>query len=118
MNLQPTTRKLVGQKEFLRNSVGLEFKTAGASIDSDKFTGEDGYIKAGTAVSIGADGFYVPFDEANPSGAGLTAHDVQKVAGGNAIIGVLVSGHPIEDKCTGVTEAFKEATAGYLRFDV
>ncbi|HLR58910.1 MAG TPA: hypothetical protein VK094_00330 [Pseudogracilibacillus sp.] len=123
MNLQPRFQKIVGQKEFLRNSVGLEFKTAGATIDVSKFgdVAEDGYIKAGTAVYLGEEGFYLPWtdaleDEAR-DGAGLVAHDVKLISGSNAIVGILLSGHPLEDKCIGVTEGFKKATKGYLRFD-
>lgn len=119
MNLQPTTQKYFGQVEFLRNSVGLEFKTAGGTIDATKFgdVAENGYIKSGTAVGMNAEGYYEPFSADASAGAGLVAHDIKLVEGSNAIIGVLLSGHPLEDKCTGVTEEFKTATAGYLRFD-
>lgn len=122
MNLQPGTQKIVGQKEFLRNSVGLEFKTSGGTIDSTKFDDvvKNGYIKAGTAVFKNKEGLYEAWEDvagAEGNAAGLVTHDVKLVSGSNAIIGVLLSGHPIEEKCTAVTEAFKEATKGYLRFD-
>lgn len=124
MNLQPRTETIFGQKEFLRNSVGMEFKTGGATLDASKFgdVAENGYVKAGTAVYLGEDGLYVPWTDAGEEGgaregAGLTAHDVKLVSGSNAIVGVLVAGHPLERKCTGVTDEFKQEVKGYLRFD-
>jgi len=129
MNLQPTIQKVAGKKEFLRNTVGLEHKTAGATLDGSKFTDGE-YVKAGTAVYKDADtGLYVPWKDpsdggeneepdTNREGAGLTAHDVKIVNGGNAIVGLVIAGHPLENKCTGVTKGFKEEVKGYLRFDV
>lgn len=124
MNLQPTTQKIVGQKEFLRNSVGMEFKTGGATLDGSKFSSvaEDGYVKAGTAVYLGEEGFYVPWEDAGEEGgaregAGLTAHDVKVSNDSKPIVGVLIAGHPLESKCTGVTDGFKQEVKGYLRFD-
>ncbi len=121
MNLQPTKIQIAGQKEFLRNSVGMEFKTGGATLDASKFpTGA--YVKAGTAVYLGDEGLYVPWKDAGEEGgaregAGLTAHDVRVVSGSNPIVGILLSGHPLESKCAGVTDGFKEEVKGYLRFD-
>lgn len=125
MNLQPTTQKIVGQREFLRNSVGIQYKTGGATLDASAFpTGE--YVKAGTAVYLGEDGLYLPWSDPATEegvtevreGAGLTSHDVKVVANSNPIVGVLAAGHPLESRCTGVTEAFKEATKGRLVFDI
>ncbi|OCA87299.1 hypothetical protein [Pseudobacillus wudalianchiensis] len=120
MNLKPRRETIFGQKEFLRNSVGMEFKTAGATLSAASFTAGD-YVKAGTAVFKDTDGLYKPVVEATPAtmeGAGLTAHDVKVVAGSNPIVGILVAGHPLESKCTGVTANFKVATKGRLVFDV
>lgn len=123
MNLQPRFREIIGQKEFMRNSVGIEHKTGGATLDGTAFNdvSENGYVKAGTAVYKGDTGFYVPWtdpaDGEAREGAGLTAHDVNIDAGGNPVVGLIVAGHPLEDKCTGVTEGFKDEVKGYLRFD-
>lgn len=128
MNLQPRTEKIFGQKEFLRNSVGTQYKTGGATLDGYAFSNviENGYVKAGTAVYKGAYGLYVPWtdpytdEEGNVEareGAGLIAQDVKIIAGSYPIVGVLLAGYPLESKCTGVTEGFKEAVKGYLRFD-
>ncbi|RHW33526.1 hypothetical protein [Oceanobacillus profundus] len=120
MNLQPTKIDIVSGKNFLRNNVGTEYKTGGATLDASKFTTGE-YVKAGTAVYIGDDGFYVPWTDAEEGetreGAGLTSHDVKVVNGSNPIVGVLIAGHPLESKCTGVTEGFKAEVKGYLRFD-
>ncbi len=128
MNLQPRTEVIFGQKEFLRNTVGTEYKTGGATLDADAFADvtTNGYVKAGTAVYKGDDGFYVPWSDPTTDedgstesrdGAGLTAHDVKIIPGSKPIVGILVAGHPLERKCTGVTEGFKKEVKGYLRFD-
>ncbi|WP_068672284.1 hypothetical protein [Oceanobacillus sp. Castelsardo] len=123
MNLQPYKQKIVGQKEFLRNAVGTEYKTGGATLDASAFS--EGYVNAGTAVYLGDNGLYRPWDvtpetgtAATAKGAGLTSHDVKVIAGQNPIVGVLSAGHPIESKCTGVNDAFKEATKGRIVFDI
>lgn len=125
MNLQPTKIDIVSGKEFLRNNVGTEYKTGGATLDASKFT-EGEYVKAGPAVYKGSDGLYVPWTDPSTDedgnteareGAGLTSHDVRVVEGSNPIVGILVAGHPLEDKCTGVTDGFKQEVKGYLRFD-
>lgn len=129
MNLKPRKETIVGQKEFLRNSVGLQFKTAGATLDGDAFAdvAVDGYIKAGTAVCKGPEGLYVPWSDPKTDedgntevreGAGLVAHDTKLISGSNPITGILAAGHPLEKKCIGVTDAFKEATKGRLVFDI
>lgn len=123
MNLQPTLVDIVSQKEFLRSTNDIQFKTGGATLDVEKFSlDDDGYIPAGTAVMKDEDGLYIPFasggeEGATTEGEGLTASEIYGNAG-NAIVGVLIAGHPIEDKCHGVDDAFKEAVKGYLRFDV
>ncbi|MFD2210718.1 hypothetical protein ACFSMW_13490 [Virgibacillus halophilus] len=119
MNLQPTKQKIVGQKEFLRNAVGTEYKTGGATLDATAFG--EGYVDAGTAVYLGENGLYQPWGdetEATVKGAGLTSHDVKVIGGQNPIVGVLAVGHPIESKCTGVNDAFKEAAKGRIVFDI
>lgn len=122
MNLQPVLKKIAGKKEFLRNTVGVEYKTGGATLDASQFTDGE-YVEAGTAVYKDADtGLYVPWADtgeggAERPGAGLTSHDVYVADGSNPIVGVVVAGHPLENKCTGVTDGFKDEVKGYLRFD-
>lgn len=127
MDLKPRTQQIAGQQNFFRNSVGIEHKTAGATLDGAAFTAAagmvtNGYVKAGTATYKGADGFFKPVLaatlEADLVAASLTAHDVKINEGSNPIVGTVVAGHPLETKCTGVTTAFKAATKGRLVFDV
>lgn len=123
MNLQPRMEYFTAPTDFLRNSVGMEFKTAGATLAAADFAGAlvDGYIPRGTAVYRGADGLYHPWGDttaATEEGAGLTAHDVKYIEGQNPIVGVLVAGHPRRDRTYGVNAAFEDATRGRLVFDV
>lgn len=119
MNLQPRRDTIVGGNvEFLRNAVGREYKTGGLTLDASKFTGT---VKAGTAVFIGDNGLGQPWaadTAATVKGAGLTSHDVKVISGQNPTVGVLVAGHPLESRCTGVTDTFKEAVKGRLVFDI
>jgi hypothetical protein len=124
MNLQPRKETIVGQKEFLRNTQGMEFKTAGVTLLATDFTAGE-YVKAGTAIYIdsttGLGRKWLGGATPTPStqtGACLTTHDVKVITGQNPIVGGLVAGHPIESKCTGVTPEFKTAAAGRLVFDI
>jgi len=120
MNLQPRKQDIVGGKEFLRNTQGLEYKTAGLTLLASDFTvGE--YVKAGTAVYIGEDGLghkWKEETEAAQTAAGLRTHDVRIAEKGNPVVGVLVAGHPLESRCTGVNAAFKEAVKGRITFEL
>ena len=123
--MQPRKETIVGQREFMRNTQGMEVKTSGVTLLASDFTvGE--YVKAGTAIYIddatGMGRRWVP-DGATPtaetqSGACLTTHDVKVYDGQNPIVGALVAGHPREERCTGVNTAFKTATKGRLVFDI
>ena len=122
MNLQPRKGEtIIGQREFMRNTQGMEVKTAGATLLATDFTAGT-VVPAGTAIYKGADKFYHPVKsdtaEADLVGAGLTMHDVMIYEGSNPIVGVLAAGHPRESRCTGVTAAFKAATKGRIVFDI
>lgn len=120
MNLQPRFDTIYGQKEFMRNTQGMEVKTGGGTLAAADFTVGD-YVKAGTAVFKDVDGLYhkvVAETPATMTGAGLTMHDVKIYTGQNPIVGILAAGHPLESKCTGVTANFKTATAGRIVFDI
>ncbi|BAM99141.1 hypothetical protein [Bacillus phage PM1] len=128
MNLQPRRDTIIGGNvEFLRNTVGLEYKTAGLTLDASAFPAGQ-VVKAGTAVYIGDNGLGLPWaaedadgnggTPATAKGAGLTSHDVRVYEGQNPIVGVVAAGHPLESRCTGVTDTFKEATKGRLVFDI
>lgn len=121
MNLQPRREDIIVQQEFLRNTQGMEVKTGGVTLNAADFTvGE--IVKAGTAIYVdGASKLgrkWLAGTLGTQTGAGLTMHDVKIVAGSNPIVGVLVSGHPREARCTGVTANFKTATQGRIVFDI
>lgn len=119
--MQPRKETIVGQKEFLRNTQGMQFKTAGVTLLASDFTAGE-YVKAGTAIYVdsatGMGRKWQAATAATQTGACLTTHDVKVIAGQNPVVGGLVAGHPIESKCTGVTANFKTAAAGRLVFDI
>jgi hypothetical protein len=120
VNLQPRKETIVGQKEFLRNTQGMEFKTAGVTLLASDFVAGE-YVKAGTAIYVDGTGMgrkWVAETLGTQTGACLTTHDVKIITGSNPVVGALVAGHPLESKCTGVTANFKTATAGRLVFDI
>lgn len=120
MNLQPRKDSIISQKEFLRNTQGMEVKTAGVTLLATDWNPGD-IVKAGTAIFIDGLGFgrkWLAGTLATELGASLTMHDVKIIVGSNPIVGALTAGHPIEAKCTGVTANFKEATKGRIVFDI
>jgi hypothetical protein len=122
MNLQPRKGETIyGKKEFMRNAHNIEYKTAGATLDSSAFTAGQ-YVKAGTAVyKDGVSGLFVPWagaTVATEEAAALLADDTMIYADQNPVVGLVSGGHPREDRCTGVNAAFKEATKGRLIFDI
>lgn len=123
MNLQPRySDVIVGQREFMRNTQGMEVKTAGASLTASDWAVGD-LVPAGTAVYKDTTTkmyrrVLAGTAEATIVGGGLTMHDVRIQTGSNPIVGVLAAGHPRESRCTGVTTAFKNATKGRIVFDI
>lgn len=120
MNLQPRKESIISQKEFLRNIQGLEVKTGGITLDATDWNPGD-IVKAGTAIYLDSDtklGKKWLADTPNTAVGMLTMHDVKIVSDSNPIVGALVAGHPIEDKCTGVTADFIAATKGRIEFSV
>src|SRR4051812_17488733 len=121
MNLQPRKETIIVQAEFMRNTQGMQVKTSGVTLNAADFTAGE-VVKAGTAIFVdGASKLgrkWLAGTLGTQTGAGLTMHDVRIVAGQNPIVGVLVAGHPVEAKCTGVTANFKTATTGRIVFDI
>lgn len=120
MNLKPRKETIYGQKEFMRNTVGMEYKTGGVTLDGAAFP--EGYVKAGTAVFRSGNGLYHPVAADTTAAAivagVLTTDDVRVYGDDNVIVGGIMAGHPDPDKVTGVTAAFRTATAGRLHFDL
>jgi hypothetical protein len=120
VNLQPRKETIISQAEFLRTTQGMQVKTGGVILLASDWTDGE-IIKAGTAVYVDGTGMgrkWVAGTAATETKSGLTMHDVKNVAGANALTGMLINGHPIESKCTGVTANFKTAVAGRLNFQL
>lgn len=120
MNIPPELYKLTRPKRFMRNAIGIEYKTGGATLDASAFP--NALVKAGTAVyRDGSSGLYKPWKaltESTELGAGLTSHDVEIMPNSNPIVGIVAKGHLEEFRCIGVTDTFKEAVKGRITFDI
>jgi len=123
MNLQPRKEKVqMDGREFLKTTTGLEYKTAGITLDADKFTGD--YINGGTAVMRGPQGLFVPAGDGGAEGndaiegACLTAHSVKRVPGSKPIVGAITKCYARKDRCTGVTDAFVAEVKNRIIFDL
>jgi hypothetical protein len=120
VNLQPRKETIISQAEFLRTTQGQQVKTGGVVLlSTDWADGE--IIKAGTAVYVDGTGMGRKWEAATAATvtkAGLTMHDVKNVAGANSLTGMLIAGHPLEAKCTGVTANFKTAVTGRINFEL
>lgn len=120
MNIPPELYKLTRPKQFMRNAIGIEYKTGGATLDGSAFP--NGFVKAGTAVyRDSSSGLYKPWNaltESTELGAGLTSHDVEIMPKGNPIVGIVSRGYLEEFRCVGVTDTFKEAVKGRISFDI
>lgn len=111
-------------REFLKTTVGLEYKTAGVTLDRAATLAAfpDGTVPGGTAIRRGAGDLFVPVaaaDVAPFDGPCLTAHAVAVSAdGANPIVGAITAGYVDRTRATGVTDAFVTAVAGRLIFDL
>lgn len=120
-NLTPRREGTKSQPEFLRNAVGINYKTGNVVLDVTTLTvGEE--IKAGTAVFYNpTTNLYETVKADTPEtmeAACLTRTSVKVLAGQNPMTGALSACHPLENRCTGVTAAFKAATKGRIIFDI
>lgn len=116
MDLTQRTEQVAGDgREFLKTTVGLEYKAAGITLKGSAFTGA--VVPGGTAVARDADGLFIPAGEAGPfDGACLTAHAVKR--SGNPIVGAIVAASADRSRCTGVTDAFAEHVRNRINFDL
>lgn len=120
MDLTQRTEKVAGDgREFLKTTVGLEYKAAGITLKGAAFTGE--VVKGGTAVYRDADGLFIPVAvgaTAPFDGACLTAHAVKRPTSGNPIVGAIVKCSADRSRCTGVTDTFAAHVRGRINFDL
>lgn len=114
MNLQPRTEDVLGTTEILQTTQGMIFKVGGVTLDAAAFPA-DSVIKAGTAVSIAANGLAKPWADADTGLAFLTVHDVTN-KNGNVVTGALEAGFVKTAALTGVTAAFRTAVDGRIHF--
>lgn len=125
MDLKPRREETPGDgREFLRTPRGLEFRVGGAPLNADAFDLTDGVIKGGTAVYQNAAGEFIPFPAditATPEAAAtacLTAHSVKAAAGSKPVCGFIIKAQARRDRCTGINDAFEEATRNRILFDL
>lgn len=120
MDLTQRIEQVAGDgREFLKTTVGLEYKTAGVTLKGASFTGD--IVPGGTAVYRDADGLFIPVAPgavAPFDGACLTAHAVKRPATGNPIVGAIVKCYADRTRCTGVTDAFAAHVRGRINFDL
>lgn len=128
MDLTQRIEQVAGDgREFLKTTVGLEYKTAGITLDSAAFTGDT--VVGGTAVYRQDNGLFGPATTPPVDGAGvalpltgrgacLTAHAVKRKEGANPIVGAIAKCYADRTRCTGVTDAFVTAAAGRINFDL
>lgn len=125
MNLQPKRQTLITRKEFLNTTQGLIHKVGGITLDSAAFadaTDADGYLYAGSAVSLQGSGLAIPAS-VNVEGAAngtvfVTANDVN-LTDGDAVVGALEAAYlkssvvtATEEGRVSMTQAIADATNG------
>lgn len=112
MNLNPRVKEYGSQVEILYTVNGSIPMVGGITLDGTKFA-VNTVIKAGTAVSIQANGLAKPWADADTGKPYLTNHDVLtgEATTQNVVVGGWEEALVIETKLTGVTAAFK-TTAG------
>ena len=115
MNLNPRVSTYNSQTEILYTTAGAIAKVAGITLEAPKFTANS-IIKAGTAVSIQANGTAKPWADADTGKPYLTNHDVYIEGTGNVIVGAWEEALVQSTKLTGVTAAFKTAAGTRYRF--
>lgn len=120
MDLTQRIEKVAGDgREFLKTTVGLEYKAAGITLKGSAFTGD--IVKGGTAVYRDTDGLYIPvatLGTAPFAGACLTAQSVKRTATTNPIVGAIVAASADRARCTGVNDAFAEYVRNRINFDL
>ena len=116
MNLNPRVKEFGSQVEILYTVKGSIEKVSGITLDPSKFTANT-VVKAGTAVSIQANGLAKPWADADTGKPYLTNHDVMTGATTEkVIVGAWEEALVVENKLTGVSAAFKTAAGNRYRY--
>lgn len=117
MNLQPRSKEYLTQTEILYTTQGAIARVGNITLDGSLFAAGS-IIKAGTAVSVKADGLCKPFADADTGKVYLTSHDVvMPEVQGPVIVGAWEEALVMESKLTGVTAAFKTKAGSRYRFN-
>lgn len=122
MNLKSKTYKTFGKSvEFLRDGKNVEYTVGNTTLDGSTFT-EVTEVPIGTAIfrneETGLFELVTGSTPASMKGAVLTANDVTVEPNENEIVSAVRNASVIEARCKGVTDNFKKATQGYIRFDI
>lgn len=105
MNLNPRVTEYVSRKEILANTAGSARRAV--TLDGKKFSG---IVEAGTALSIDPTTKKAkPWEDTDTGEAVLLEQTVIVKDSQDVISVALEAGIVFEYKCTGVTEAFKDA---------
>lgn len=116
MNLNLRTKEYLTQNEILYTTQGAIAKVGNITLDGSLFTAGS-ILKAGTAVSVKADGLCKPFADADTGKVYLTSHDVvMPDVKGPVIVGAWEEALVQDAKLTGVTAAFKTKAGSRYRF--
>ncbi len=104
MNLNRRETVYSSGKEYLYTTAGAIMDAV--TLDATKFNGQ---VKAGTALSIQANGKAKPWEDAD-TGRAIILDRTERVNGQDISSTCLIAGIVRESKCTGLTDAFKEKT--------
>jgi hypothetical protein len=104
MNLNRRETTYVSGKEYLYTTAGAIMDAV--TLDATKFSGE---VKAGTALSIQANGKAKPWEDTD-TGRAVILDRTEKVDGQDIVSTCLIAGIVRAAKCTGLTDAFKQKT--------
>lgn len=104
MNLNPRVTVYSSGKEYLYTTAGAIMDAV--TLDATKFNGE---VKAGTALSIQANGKAKPWDDED-TGRAVLLDRTEKVDGNDIVSTCLIAGTVRVARCTGLTDTFKQKT--------
>lgn len=107
--------------QFLRDGKYPEYTVGNAVLDGTKFS-EDTVVKAGTAIfrneSTGKFELVAEGTPATMKAACLVTTDTQVLKGVDTFAPAIRECSVIEERCTGITDNFKEAAKGRIHFDI
>lgn len=107
--------------QFLRDGKYPQYTIGNAVLDGTKFT-QDTVVKAGTAIFKNSESHKFELVQADTpatmEAACLVTTDTKVYANTDTFAPAIRNASVIEERCTGVTANFKEATKGRILFDI